>query len=241
MSPPFSSLSLSLFLLPLVHTIPPKHPPQDPPQTLLLPDAHLKMDRSANAILQDSTDISPKDSASNPRPRSRAIKNVGTAITDDGPWSKKLRLLDTPQICYHQRALAEVIKWLLGPAFDMPPPNPPFSDNKEQYPLKNRLPAPNLPSTRPEHGHNDTGKRAPEGIANYAMITLAFFAFLLITIVVTMATTIVLIIYLPCLIKKKRQWGRKRWERLRRMKGCVDAGKRDRYNDKGEDGEVNKT
>ena len=90
-----TSVLLSLFPLPIVHTIPPKHPPQDPLQTLLLPDAHLKMDRSANAILQDSPDIGPKDSASNPHPRSRAIKNVGTATTDDGPWSKKLRLLDT--------------------------------------------------------------------------------------------------------------------------------------------------
>ena len=84
----------------------------------------------------------------------------------------------------------------------MPPPNPPFSNNKEQDPLKNRLPAPKLPSTRSEHGHNDTGKRAPEGMANYAMVTLAFFAFLPITIVVTMATIVVLIIFLPCLIKK---------------------------------------
>ena len=80
------------------------------------------------------------------------------------------------------------------------------------------------------------------------MVTLAIFAFLPITIVVTMATTIVLIIFLPCLIKKAPRgggggvWGVwKRWERLQRMKGCVDAGKRDRYNDKGEDGEVNET
>ena len=199
MSPPFSSLSLPLTFR-SHHTsktptprspsdsTPPRHPSQD---------GSLRKHHSSRL-----TRYRPKRLGLKPRPRSRAIKNVGTATTDDDPWSKKIRLLDTPQICYHQRALAKVVKWLSGPAFDMPPPNPPFSDNKEQHILKNRLPVPKFPSTRLEHGHNDTGKRAPEGIANYAMITLAFFAFLPITNVVTMATTIVLIIYLPCLIKK---------------------------------------
>ncbi|KAL2049907.1 hypothetical protein ABVK25_009774 [Lepraria finkii] len=128
------------------------------------------------------------------------------ATTDDGPWSKELRLLNKPQLCHHQQALAKLFKWLSGLAFHMPPPNPPFSYNKEQVPLKNRLPAPKLPGTRPQHGHNDTGKWAPEGITDFAMVTPAVFAYLPITIVFIIASTIVLVIFLPCLTKK-RHWG----------------------------------
>ena len=158
------------------------------------------MNRSIATLISDLPEISPNDSASNSRRRSRTVERHSIPTTQAASWSSKLQQLDTPHLCYHRRVLAKVTKWLSGPAFDTPAPDTPFSNHQIQGTFQNHAlpPPPILPNAPQFPTHNNTAKCTQITVADIVLIPLCCVAFVPFTIVVMTATTIVLV---PSLIR----------------------------------------
>ncbi|KAL2046989.1 hypothetical protein N7G274_001007 [Stereocaulon virgatum] len=154
------------------------------------------MNRSISTTTPDSPDVYPNDSASNSRRFSRTFDRHSIPTTQATSWSRKLQRLNSTHICHHQRAIARVTKWLSGPAFDTPLPDPPFSNPQMQGTSHDQIPppAPHQPNAPQHHAHNyiSNCKCIATGVADIALITLGCVAFVPFTIVIMTITTVVL-------------------------------------------------